>query len=45
MLPYEPAVGSPEAAAELRLQRALPTESLQHPLSIYGELLAEEVRP
>jgi transposase len=44
MLPYEPAVGLPEAAAELRLQRALPTESLQHPLSIYGELLAEEVR-
>ena len=41
MLPYEPAIASLEVAARVRLRTPLPVESLQHPLSVYGELLAE----
>lgn len=37
--PYEPALAPLEAAARLRLRSPLPVESLQHPLSVYGELL------
>jgi transposase len=44
MLSYEPALAPIEAAARLRLRTALPVESLQHPLSVYGELLAEVAR-
>jgi transposase len=44
MLPYEPALAPLEAAARVRLRTPLPVESLQHPLSVYGELLAEVVR-
>lgn len=44
MLPYEPAMAPIEAAAKVRLRTALPVESLQHPLSVYGELLAEVAR-
>lgn len=40
MLPFEPAMASIEAAAKVRLRTPLPVESLQHPLSVYGELLA-----
>lgn len=39
MLPFEPTMASIEAAARLRLRMPLPVESLQHPLSVYGELL------
>jgi hypothetical protein len=41
MLPFEPAMASIEAAAQVRLRTPLPVESLQHPLSVYGELLAQ----
>lgn len=41
MLPFEPAMVPLEAAAKARLRTPLPVESLQHPLSVYGELLAE----
>lgn len=44
MLPYEPIMAPIEAAAELRLRTPLPVESLQHPLSVYGELLAGAAR-
>jgi transposase len=44
MLPFEPASVSIGAAAKLRLRTPLPVESLQHPLSVYGELLAEVAR-
>lgn len=44
MLPYEPAMAPIEAAAKVRLRTPLPVESLQHPLSVYGELLAEVAR-
>jgi transposase len=44
MLPFEPAMAPIEAAARLRLKSPLPVESLQHPLSVYGELLAEVAR-
>lgn len=44
MLPYEPVLAPLEAAARLRLRTPLPVESLQHPLSVYGELLAEVAR-
>lgn len=44
MLPFEPALASLEAAARVRLHTPLPVESLQHPLSVYGELLAEVAR-
>lgn len=44
MLPYEPALAPLEAAARVRLRTPLPVESLQHPLSVYGELLAEVAR-
>ena len=33
-----------EAAARVRLRTPLPVESLQHPLSVYSELLAQEAR-
>lgn len=41
MLPYEAALAPLEAAACVRLRTPLPVESLQHPLSVYGALLAE----
>jgi transposase len=44
MLPFEPAMARLEVAAKARLRTPLPVESLQHPLSVYGELLAEVVR-
>lgn len=44
MLPFEPAMARIEATARVRLRTPLPVESLQHPLSVYGELLAEVVR-
>lgn len=44
MLPYEPAMAPIEAAARIRLRMPLPVESLQHPLSVYGELLAQGAR-
>jgi transposase len=44
MRPYEPAMAPIEAAASMRLRTPLPVESLQHPLSVYGELLAELAR-
>lgn len=44
MLPFEPAMVPLEAAARARLHTPLPVESLQHPLSVYGELLAEVAR-
>jgi transposase len=44
MLPFEPPVAPLEAAAKARLRTPLPVESLQHPLSVYGELLAEVAR-
>lgn len=44
MLPFEAAIMSIGAAAKLRLRTPLPVESLQHPLSVYGELLAEVAR-
>lgn len=44
MLPFEPAMAPMEAAARVRLRTPLPVESLQHPLSVYGELLAEVAR-
>ena len=44
MLPYEGAMAPIEAAAKLRLRIPLPVESLQHPLSVYGELLGEVTR-
>ena len=44
MLPYAPAMAIVEGAgAGVRLDTALPVESLQHPLSIYSELLNCEV--
>lgn len=39
MLPYEPPRDRIEAASRERLKAPLPIESLQHPLSVYGELL------
>lgn len=44
MLPFEPVMAPIEAAAKVRLRTPLPVESLQHPLSVYGELLAEVAR-
>ncbi len=44
MLPFEPAMAPIEATARVRLRTPLPVESLQHPLSVYGELLAEVAR-
>lgn len=44
MLPFEPGMAPLEAAAKVRLHTPLPVESLQHPLSVYGELLAEVTR-
>lgn len=44
MLPFEPPMAPIEAAAKVRLRTPLPVESLQHPLSVYGELLAEVAR-
>jgi transposase len=44
MLPFEPAMAPIEAAARVRLRTPLPVESLQHPLSVYSELLAEVAR-
>lgn len=41
MLPFEPTLGGPENATGQRLRTPVPVESLQHPLSVYGELLAE----
>jgi hypothetical protein len=41
MLPYEPALV--EVPAAPRVSVPLPVESLQHPLSVYGELLQSEV--
>lgn len=41
MLPYEAALVPLETAARVRLRTPLPVESLQHPLSVYGALLAE----
>jgi hypothetical protein len=41
LLPYEPAVVSLDAASGVWLHTPLPVESLQHPLSVYGELLVE----
>ena len=43
LLPYEPGLVSLEAAGGVRLHTPLPVESLQHPLSVYSELLAAEV--
>ena len=43
MLPYEPRLVSLEAAARVRLHTPLPIESLQHPLSVYAELVPTEV--
>jgi len=43
MLPYEPALVPLEPAAAVRVCTPLPVESLQHPLSVYGELLNAEV--
>jgi transposase len=40
-LPHEPVLASLDAAAGTRLHTPLPVESLQHPLSVYSELLAE----
>jgi transposase len=40
-LPYAPALVSLDAVAGVRVQTPLPVESLQHPLSVYSELLAE----
>jgi transposase len=40
-LPYEPALVSLDVAAGVRVKAPLPVESLQHPLSVYSELLAE----
>ena len=39
MLPYEPALAPLEVAAGMRVHTPLPLESLQHPLSVYSELL------
>jgi transposase len=39
MLPFEPAMATVESAARARLRVPVPVESLQHPLSVYGELL------
>ncbi len=39
MLPYEPTMAPIEAAARARLRTPMPLESLQHPLSVYSELL------
>lgn len=44
MLPFEPAIAAVEAAARARLRVPVPVESLQHPLSVYSELLAEAAR-
>ena len=44
MLPFEASMALIEAAARVRLRTPLPVESLQHPLSVYGELLAEVAR-
>ena len=43
MLPYGTGWVSVDAAAGIRLQTPLPVESLQHPLSVYGELLSAQV--
>jgi hypothetical protein len=45
LLPYEPSLASLDAVAGMRLHTPLPVESLQHPLAVYGELLAAEVSP
>lgn len=44
MLPYEPSMAPIDATARVRLRTPLPVESLQHPLSVYGELLAQVAR-
>jgi transposase len=41
LLPYEPSLVAIDTAAGQRLQTPLPVESLQHPLSVYSELLGE----
>jgi transposase len=43
MLPYEPALAPLDPAAGVRVSTPLPVESLQHPLSVYGELLSAQV--
>ena len=43
MIAFEPNLVSVDAAAGSRLQAPLPVESLQHPLSVYGELLSTQV--
>jgi transposase len=43
LLAYEPALATLDAAAGMRLHTPLPVESLQHPLSVYGELLVPQV--
>jgi len=45
MLPYESALLPMSVKAPVRLRVPVPMESLQHPLSVYAELLAPEVRP
>ena len=45
MLPYDPALLPTSVKAPVRLRTPVPMESLQHPLSVYAELLAPEVRP
>ena len=44
MLPHEPNLVPLDAAAAPRLHTPPPLESLQHPLSVYSELLSSEVR-
>jgi transposase len=41
MLAFEPSMTMMPTAQPLRLRMPLPVESLQHPLSVYGELLTE----
>lgn len=43
MLPFEPALAGVESVSAPRLRTPPPVESLQHPLSVYAELL--EARP
>ena len=43
LLPYEPSLVALDTPAGQRLHTPLPVESLQHPLSVYSELLGEEV--
>jgi hypothetical protein len=41
LLPYEPSLVSLDTPAGQRLHTPLPVESLQHPLSVYSELLGD----